>query len=71
MVKDVNVPLNEAVQMASLNAARSMGLANWFGSIEVSKEANMVIIDEDMNIFLTMVKGKVVYNKLEMEFSST
>lgn len=63
-VRDVGIPLNHAVQMASLNAARSMGFADRLGSITQGKAASFVVIDEDVNIYLTMVKGKIVYNNL-------
>lgn len=64
MVQEVGVPLPEAVKMATLNPARAMGLANLVGSIAIGKEANLAVIDENINVYLTMVKGKIVYNNL-------
>ena len=60
----VGVPLNEAVKMASLNPARSIGLAASVGSIAVGKEANLVVMDADVNVYATLVKGRVVYGSL-------
>jgi len=60
----VGVPLPEAVKMASLNPARAMGFTDRLGSIAVGKEANLVVIDEDVNVYLTLVKGSIVYNNL-------
>jgi N-acetylglucosamine-6-phosphate deacetylase len=60
----VGVPLPEAIKMASLNPARAMGFADRLGSIEVGKEASLVVIDEDINVYITVVKGKIVYNNL-------
>jgi N-acetylglucosamine-6-phosphate deacetylase len=60
----VGVPLPEAVKMASLNPARAMGLADRLGSIAVGKDASLVVMDEEVNVYLTMVKGKVVYRKM-------
>lgn len=60
----LGVPLPEAVKMASLNPARVMGFADRLGSIAVGKEANLVVIDEDINVYLTLVKGTIVYNNL-------
>lgn len=57
----LGVPLNEAVKMASLNPARSMGFADSLGSLAVGKEANLIVIDENVNVYMTMVKGKIVY----------
>jgi N-acetylglucosamine-6-phosphate deacetylase len=64
MVQEVGVPLPEAVKMATLNPARAMGFANLVGSIAIGKEANLAVIDEDINVYLTMVKGRIVYNNL-------
>lgn len=64
MVQEVGVPLPQAVKMATLNPDRAMGLANLVGSIAVGKEANLAVIDKDINVYLTMVKGRIVYNNL-------
>ena len=57
-------PLQDAVKMASLNPARAMGLADRLGAIHVGKDACLTVIDEDVNVYLTMVKGKIVFNNL-------
>jgi N-acetylglucosamine-6-phosphate deacetylase len=61
--RQVGVPLPEAVKMASLNPARAMGLADRLGSIAIGKDASLTVVDEDMRVWLTMVKGKVVYSQ--------
>jgi len=60
----VGVPLVEAVKMGSLNPARSMRLADRVGSIAVGKDANLAIIDADVKVHATLVKGRVVYGSL-------
>jgi N-acetylglucosamine-6-phosphate deacetylase len=60
----VGYPLQDAVKMASLNPARAMGLADRLGAIHVGKDACLTVIDDDVNVYLTMVKGKVVFNNL-------
>jgi len=62
--QQVGVPLAEAVKMASLNPARAMGFARRLGSIAVGKDANLTVIDEDVNVTMSMVKGRVVYCNL-------
>lgn len=62
--RKVGVPLPEAVKMASLNPARAMGFAARLGSIAVGKDASLVVIDEEVNVYMTMVKGKIVYCNL-------
>jgi N-acetylglucosamine-6-phosphate deacetylase len=48
MVRQVGVPLHEAVRMASLNPARSLGLDAEIGSIAVGHAADLVLVDADM-----------------------
>jgi N-acetylglucosamine-6-phosphate deacetylase len=65
MVNLVGVPPSWVVQMASLNPARALGLDPHKGSIEEGKDADLVIIDEEMNVHMTMVGGEVVYCRAE------
>ncbi|MFN2148633.1 MAG: amidohydrolase family protein, partial [Anaerolineales bacterium] len=60
----VGVPLHQAVKMASLNPARAMGFAGQIGSIAPGKEANLAVIDDEVNVYLTLVKGQIIYNRL-------
>ncbi len=60
----VGYPLLEAVKMASLNPCRAMGFADRLGSIYPGKDASLTVIDEEVNVYLTMVKGQIVYNNL-------
>jgi N-acetylglucosamine-6-phosphate deacetylase len=60
----VGVPLQEAVKMASLVPARAMGFANRLGSLSPGKDASLTALDEDGNVRLTLVRGKVVYTNL-------
>jgi N-acetylglucosamine-6-phosphate deacetylase len=60
----VGIPLRDAVKMASLNPARAMGFASRLGSIATGKDANLVVIDDQADVYLTLVKGQVVYSNL-------
>lgn len=60
----VGVPLDQAVKMASLNPARAMGFSNRLGSLAKGKDASLVVIDDQVNVYLTMVEGNIVYNIL-------
>ena len=57
----VGASLQEAVQMATLNPARAMGFARHLGSLRPGRPANLAVIDRDVNVSLTMVNGKIVY----------
>jgi len=41
-----------------------MGFADRIGSIAPGKEANLAVIDDEVNIYLTLVKGQIIYNRL-------
>lgn len=55
--------LEQAVQMASLNPARVMGVADKKGSLEVGKDADIVIFGDNVEVFATIVSGSKVYQK--------
>ncbi len=63
MVNMADVSLLEAVRMASTTPARIMGVDDRKGILAKGKEADIVFFDEDINISLTMVGGKVIYSK--------
>jgi N-acetylglucosamine-6-phosphate deacetylase len=55
------IPLHEAVRWGSINPATTLCIQNETGSIKVGKSADLVIMDEDFNIKLTLLKGRPVY----------
>ena len=62
LVRSVGCSLAEAVQMATLNPARVIGVDDRKGSLEQGKDADLVVIDEQVTVFMTMVKGRQVYS---------
>lgn len=56
--------LAEAVRMASLNPAHIIHEDNNIGSLESGKWANLVVMDENVNIQLCLVKGNIVFGNL-------
>jgi N-acetylglucosamine-6-phosphate deacetylase len=55
--------LPQAVRCATLNPARLLGIDDRKGSLEVGKDADLVIFDEDLNVHYTILGGGVVYEK--------
>ena len=56
----VGVPLEDAVKMASITPARILGVEDKFGSIEVGKQGDIVLLDEKLDVKKTIVGGKMV-----------
>lgn len=48
-------------QASSLNAARAIGLEASKGSITVGKDADLVIVDDRLNVKCTVVAGRIVH----------
>jgi N-acetylglucosamine-6-phosphate deacetylase len=63
MLSFTGVPLAEAVRMISSTPATIMGVSEQKGSLEPGKDADIVIFDETTNILMTIVMGKIVYQK--------
>jgi N-acetylglucosamine-6-phosphate deacetylase len=57
----VGTPLQTAVKMATINPAAVVNVDGNKGSLEPGKDADIVIIDDEINVHLTIVKGKIVY----------
>jgi N-acetylglucosamine-6-phosphate deacetylase len=61
MVRSVGCSLADAVKMATLNPAAVIGVNDRKGSLELGKDADLVVIDEEVQVYITMVGGQVVY----------
>ena len=61
LVRSLGLSLAKAVQMASLNPALVIGQEDRKGSLEPGKDADLVVLDNEFNVLITMVQGEVVY----------
>ena len=64
MITMADVPLLDAIRMASTTPARIMGVHDRKGSLAKDKDADIVIFDENINVGMTMVEGRIVYNQM-------
>ena len=55
------IPLWECVNCATLNPATTIGVADKKGSIEVGKDADIVVLDDEFNVKKTIIGGVVRY----------
>ncbi|MDD4297939.1 MAG: amidohydrolase family protein, partial [Ruminiclostridium sp.] len=65
MVELAEVPLNEAVTMATATPAKILGLGNK-GIINPGMDADLVVMDKEFCVRLVMSDGKVFYDRTEM-----
>jgi len=56
-----SIPLWECVNGASLNPATTLGIADKKGSIEVGKDADVIITDLEFNVQKTIIGGEIKY----------
>ncbi len=61
LMENTQLPIWEAVNAASLNPARRIGLADKKGSLEAGKDADIVICDDCFNIRRTISGGRTIY----------
>lgn len=53
----------DAVKCATENPAKNLGIFDKMGSIKEGKLANFTVVDKDLNVYLTIRNGKVIYMK--------
>ncbi len=63
-VVSLGFPLKDAIQMATLNPAREANLKG-LGRIAVGNDADLVVLDEELRVCITLIKGKIIYKKLD------
>ena len=56
----MGVPLGQAVQAASTNPARALGLRQDYGSLEPGKLANVLLLDDQLNLHAVILRGKLL-----------
>jgi N-acetylglucosamine-6-phosphate deacetylase len=66
LIDKVNVSIPDAIKMASLNPAKVTGIDKFTGSIEPGKVADIIVVDNEMRVYLTFVKGKICHDPENM-----
>jgi N-acetylglucosamine-6-phosphate deacetylase len=61
-MEQTSVGFGEAIKAVTVNPARLLGIAGETGTIETGKKANLAVVNEDMDVFLTIIEGNVVYS---------
>ncbi|MFH0838672.1 MAG: amidohydrolase family protein [Candidatus Omnitrophota bacterium] len=53
--------MKDAVGLVTINQARLLGIDKRKGSLEAGKDADIVIVDEDFKVRMTICEGRIVY----------
>jgi len=58
MVQDMGLPLETAVRCAAVNPAKSIGIYDRYGSIAPGKVANLVLLNQDLEVMTVILNGE-------------
>ena len=61
VMHSLGVSFVELAQMAAMNPARLLGVDNQCGAIEIGKRADLIALDADGNVQLTVINGRVAF----------
>jgi N-acetylglucosamine-6-phosphate deacetylase len=63
MVFMADVPLIDAIRMITTTPARILGISDKKGALAAGKDADIVLFNSSIEIEMTIVKGRIVYNR--------
>lgn len=63
MITFLNILIEDAVKMTSTNPAKKLGVYDRKGSIEGGKDADLVVMDKNFSVLMTVCIGEIEYNK--------
>lgn len=62
--QQVQVPLTDAVRMASLNGAKVLGIQRQKGILAAGMDADIVVMNQNFKVLVTIKEGKVKYSEI-------
>ncbi len=62
-VKSANLSLREALNMITLNPAKLLGIEGKKGAIAAGKDADIAIFSKEFDVNMTMIRGRIIYEK--------
>jgi N-acetylglucosamine-6-phosphate deacetylase len=66
MTQQADVPLCDAVRMASLTPATILGINDNFGSIQPNKIADLVVFDDRFSVQRVWIGAKLVFDQVDL-----
>ena len=61
MINLADVSLEDTIKMISATPARILGVLDKKGTLTAGKDADIIIFDDNINISMTMINGRIVY----------
>ena len=58
--KEAKIPLEDAIKCATQNPAKVLGLASKIGSIKCGNEADILLLNEDLELEHVILRGKII-----------
>lgn len=55
--------LEDAIQMASVNPAKQLNVIDRKGTLSIGKDADIVILDEQLEVAMTFCRGEIAYHR--------
>ncbi len=62
-MENTGIDLVSAIQLVTLNPAKQIKMDHIKGSIEIGKDADMVLCNDELEIFATFVKGNLLFRR--------
>ncbi|MBM7553030.1 N-acetylglucosamine-6-phosphate deacetylase [Thalassobacillus pellis] len=63
MTEIADISIAELIKMTSENAARQLGIFDRKGSIRIGKDADLVLIDKNRDVVMTICRGEIAFEK--------
>lgn len=63
VVEKVKVPLEQAVDYATINPARTLGISDTVGSIKEGKNADLTVLNGNFDVLYTIRDGEIIYKQ--------
>jgi N-acetylglucosamine-6-phosphate deacetylase len=70
LVQMFDCSLDEALQMVSTNPAFNLGVSARKGTLAPEKDADLVVLDEDLNVRMTLCRGRVAFDSAKVVSST-
>ena len=62
VVNSVGIEFTDAIDFATINPAKNLGIADKKGSIALGKDADVTVLNRDtFEVLMTVRNGKVIY----------